>query len=152
VVEMDGAYAELGPVTVNVDEFRHLKDHVDVFCKGENAVELLFVITGSTRIVENRILGEKILVMPAIYSDKQHTSFHSVLIQKLSRAAGVLAVGHVHTTSSVEPSDEDVATSVLIDRKIGRSVFHIIMNQEAEYEIYTNGEHLQCLHRPVGEI
>jgi proteasome lid subunit RPN8/RPN11 len=148
---MDSAYAEIGPLAVELDEFRHLKDHVDVFCNGENAVELLFVVTGATRIVENRILGEKILLIPLIYSDRQHASYYHALVLKLSKSLGVVAVGHVHTGSSVKPSDEDVATSVLIDRKIGRPVYHVIMNEQAEFEVYSNGEHLRQLHKPASE-
>jgi hypothetical protein len=148
---MDQAYAELGPVAVKLDHFRYLKDHVDIFCKGENPIELSFVVTGSAHIVDNRIVGDKILVIPLVYSDKQHASFYHVFLEKLSRVAGLLAVGHVHTNGSVEPSDDDVATSVLIDRKIRRPIYHIIMNQESEFEIYSNGEHLRRLHRPVGE-
>jgi len=148
---MDSAYAEIGPLAVKLEEFRHLKDHVDVFCNGENAVELLFVVTGATRIVGSRILGEKILLIPLIYSDRQQASYYHPLVLKLSKSSGVVAVGHVHTGMSVEPSDEDVATSILIDRKIGRPVYHVIMNQQSEFEVYSNGEHLQQLHKPVGE-
>jgi proteasome lid subunit RPN8/RPN11 len=152
VAKTEGAYAELGPLAVKLDEYRHLKEHVNVFCKGENAIELLFVITGSARIVDNRLLGEKILLMPVVHSDKQCTSVQQTLIDKLSKTVGLLAIGHVHTNTSVEPSDEDVSTSVLIDRKIGRSLYHIIMNHEAEFEIYSNREHLQHLLEPVGQL
>lgn len=151
MTKIDGAYAELGPLAVKLDEYRHLKEHVDLFCKGENAIELLFVVTGSAQIAENRLLGEKILLVPVVHSDKQHTPLQQLLVEKLSKVAGLLAVGHVHTNTSVKPSDEDVSASVLLDRKIGRPVYHIIMNNETEFEIYSNRDHIHHLHEPVSE-
>lgn len=147
----EGAYAELGPIRVGFESFNRLKREIEIFCKGDNAVELLFAVIQSARTMENRLLGEEIVIVPTTYSDRYYVSLSHSLIEKLSKAGGLLAVGHVHTSDSVEPSDEDVASSVLIDRTVGRPVYHVIMNRDFEFEIYSNGEHVRHLHRPVSE-
>ncbi len=145
-------YVEIEPLLVEQNAWNSIKKSIDVFCKGENPMEIMFAVIGSLELVGRRIKVESIIIIPLARPSGSSAAFNPELIEKINSIEGLIAVGHIHPCGAIKPSDQDVATSVLIDRKVGRPIYHIIMAPDLEYEVYTNGSHIFELFKPVDEV
>ncbi len=133
---------KLGPVEIEPDDWQYLVRHVKAYCIKEEVMDVY-------NLMEFPSIGDVLfIIIPVRERDEERNRILILLTDyrldggipnTVKRFKDVIAFGVVkHDTDSLKPDDEDFKLSLLIDKKVGRPVYYIIMNKNFEYKPYKN--------------
>ena len=95
------------------------------------------------------MVGEKVLVLP--HEVGRHGIFDvETFDATVAKIPGILALLEVRCAPTrISPSPTNIVNSVIADISLQRPVFHILLNSDFEFEVYTNRDHSLQLFKPV---
>jgi len=152
VSEIKSWAVKMGPLLLTPCVYKTLKNHVQLYCNQEQPREITFLLLGRLCGEGEAYLVDDVIFIP-FGASSTHVEFRISDIVAIDRQTQhrIVAHGHLHTGDSVEGSNRDKSTSVLIDLELRRPIFHVILNRNMEFEVYDNSLALPRLFRPVTE-
>ncbi len=136
--------AEIGPFKLKSSDWSMLQIQINTFGKSANGCQIFFAITGNED--GGKISADRLIILPI------KSLLDLDVIELLAKIKNLIAFGYVRKEESIVPNEQDIALSVLMDKRFGKSIYYIIMNSNFEYEVYRNTpENLYGLLQPVND-
>ena len=130
--------AKIGPLILEPSDWKELERTVRILSKSEHGRQVFFAVVGTEN--GGMVNADGLAILPlrslAIHVDRETTIVNPEIMPLLSEIKDLVAFGYVRTENSIEPTEHDFTLSVMLDRKFGRPIHYIVMNDRFEYEVY----------------